>query len=243
MNRHLFGELRSYYNSLYVDNEIRDKPIGIIENAKTSIEGIKRLELIFDIVLSSQAISEDTKLYIINIDWSMKDVNDKLNAKNRELSKQLKKSVGEVTYNSTVSRIRADENKLINVFGKDIIRDCVYNRVDGGYERIDGCIQKLIDTFGKDNGVRDNLMIKVRAVENPEISDMTSQDFFSMLESIECYLKQRKDIVEAVINADDSFVNRFNYLLSDKGILDDKAKADRKRLLHFLNNEDYSEEE
>lgn len=241
MNRHLFGELRSYYNSLYDTNGLRDKPIGIIENAKTSEEGIKRLCIIFEVIMGSRFISEDTKLYLANIEESMKSVNDKLNTRNKELAKQLKKSVREITYNATVTRIKADENKLLMIFGNDTIRDCVYNRID--YNTIDRCIRNLIEALGKHSEIKNNLLIKIREVENPEISDISSQDFFSMLESIECYLKQRKGIIEAVINADDNFVNRFNYLLSDKGIMDERVKADRKRLLRFLNNEDYSEED
>lgn len=241
MNRQLMKELRFYYDALYENGVPRDKPIGIIENARTSQDGVSRLRSIFDIIFNSSKVSEDTKIYIANIKYSMRDVNEYLNNKIKESNEQFKTKNEEILYCTTSARVKADEAKILSIFGETLIRDCVYNRLIN-FKKIDECITQLYDKLVSNKKLRDNLLIRIRETRAVKKPTMQSEDFFAMLDSIGAYLVQRKDRIEQVINEDEEFVNMFNYLLSSESSGDTEAQKDKKKLIKFLNNEDYTED-
>ena len=74
-------------------------------------------------------------------------------------------------------------------------------------------------------------------------NSIDSSDFFEMLESLQVYLSKRIDLIIKAVNDDRDFVGYFNYLLSNKGLLDETVQEDRKKLIKFLNNEPIDSDE
>lgn len=239
MNNKLIKELQKYYYSLKDSKgNNREQLVGVMSNANTSVEGKERVRCIIDIVMSSDRISDETKKFISSIDINVKEINEQINEKRKAETLILKKKVSEVSYTTTLKHIADDNQKIVNIFGYDIIKDCVYNRLEK-YDELD----KLIDTFaaqyGKCERVRDNLLIDIRADEMGKSGQLSSEDFFAIIQSLEVYLRQRKEVIENAVNENKEFIQYFNYLLSERSIYDEASRIDRERLLKFLNNEDY----
>ena len=208
---------------------------------KSIVKNYGHFKRIFDIILNSIKISQDTKIYITHIKFNIRDVNEYLNDRIKKVNEQQKIKGGEILYSTTNSRIKGDENKLISIFGDTIIKDCVYNRCEN-FEKLDKCIEQLYCKLIENDNIRDNLLVKVKRIDKPKKPNMSSEDFFDILKSLEGYLEQRKKLIEKAVNSNDDFVQMFNYLLSSDSVKDDSAKADRKKLYKFLNNEDFSED-
>ena len=239
MNNKLVQELKKYCCSLRDSNGLwYSEPIGIVKNAQTSSDGINRVKTILNIVLNSDKISDETKIYISSMDFNIKDVNEKINELRANATKQLKRKVTELSYNNTLTKISNDNQRLKMIFGDSIIRDCVYNRLTD-FSQLDSLIDRLILEFGQCEKSRGNLMIDIEKTSMAFNGYNNNEEFFDILSSIEGYLIQRKMIIEKAINSNSDFVSYFNYLLSDKGITDERVSVDRERLLRFLNNEDY----
>lgn len=239
MNNKLIKELQKYYYSLKDSKgNNREQLVGVMSNANTSVEGKERVRCIIDIVMSSDIISDETKKFISSIDINVKEINEQINEKKKAETLVLKRKVSEVSYATTLKHIADDNQKIANIFGYDIIKDCVYNRLEK-YDELD----KLIDTFaaqyGKCEKVRDNLLIAIRADEMGKSEQISSEDFFAIIKSLEVYLRQRKEVIENAVNENKEFIQYFNYLLSERSIHDETSRIDRERLLKFLNNEDY----
>ena len=239
MNNKLIKELQKYYYSLKDSKgNNREQFVGVMSNANTSVEGKERVRCIIDIAMSSDIISDETKKFISSIDINVKEINEQINEKRKAETLVLKRKVSEVSYATTLKHIADDNQKMANIFGYDIIKDCVYNRLEK-YDELD----KLIDTFaaqyGKCEKVRDNLLIDIRADEMGKSEQISSEDFFAIIKSLEVYLRQRKEVIENAVNENKEFIQYFNYLLSERSIHDEASRIDRERLLKFLNNEDY----
>ena len=102
---------------------------------------------------------------------------------------------------------------------------------------------KMLDTFGERNNLRENLSIPIDTDVCEKSDNIDSSDFFEMLESLQVYLNKRIDLIIKAVNDDRDFVGYFNYLLSNKGLLDETVQNDRKKLIRFLNNEPIDSDE
>lgn len=239
MNNKLIKEIQKYYYSLKDSKgNSRKQLVGVIGNAETSVEGISRVMCIIDIIMHSDSISEETKTLISNIDISVKDINEQINERRKADTIILKRKVSEVSYATTLKHISEDNQKIAEVFGYDIIKDCVYNRLES-YNELDKKINSFALQYGRCEKIRENLYINIDTSTIGKLDQMNSDDFFAIIGSLEVYLKQRIKVVENAINNNTEFIQYFNYLLSERSISDESSKADRERLLKFLNNEDY----
>jgi hypothetical protein len=240
LNSKCLSLLKKVHYSLKDENGVyRDIPISIIGNANTSVEGLKRLKGILDLVLSSDKIYEGTKIFIRNNDMSIKEVYDKVESDYKSQRTNKNKIEASGTYSTVIKKIHNDNEKLIQTFGMDMIQDCIYNRISD-FSEFDRKISIFIAEYGTSNNVRNNLMINID--DKPCMCNeyRGSEDFFEILNSIEPYLKERMTIIEEVINKNKEFVGYFNYLLNSISLVDDDiVNSDRERLLKFLNNEDY----
>ena len=236
MNIKILRQVQEYIFSLKDDiGNWRDKPIGIIGKANTSDKGIERIKTIINILLSSDKLSDDSKIYIstygISISSTNKVLND-LNSRPRASKPKI------VSYNTTVARINNDENALKTCIGENFLRDIVY---DAGIsdKEFNNKLAKILKDYGVFEKQRSNLQLFI----DDSVIDCNgyenSEDFFEILQSLEVYLVQRKHIIEDTINSDKQFIGYFNYLLSAKGMQDEKISRDRERLMKFLRNEDY----
>lgn len=239
MNNKLLLELQKSYYSLKDNNgNWRESPIGIVKNAKTSIDNIKVLRNIISILMASDNLSDDAKIFICNYSISIKNVNEIINDFRNEASERMNKPLRKVSYNATVSKLASDEKTLVSCIGPDFIKRVMYDQVESKREITDK-LDRLLKLYGENNNQRENLTIYISDKYINCNSYKGDERFFDILRDIECYLKQRKEIVENAINSDREFIEYFNYLLSSKGVLDDTVQVDRERLLKFLNNQDY----
>ena len=236
MNIKILRQVQEYIFSLKDGiGNWRDKPIGIIGKANTSDKGIERIKTIINILLSSDKLSDDSKIYISTYGISISSTNKVLNDLNSRPGASKPKIV---SYNTTVARINNDENALKACIGENFLRDIVY---DAGIsdKEFNNKLAKILKDYGVFEKQRSNLQLFI----DDSVIDCSgyenSEDFFEILQSLEVYLVQRKHIIEDTINYDKQFIGYFNYLLSAKGMQDEKISRDRERLMKFLRNEDY----
>ena len=237
MNNELIKIIKRCYKSL-VDDSGNSKEKADCYLINTSDNNIKIIKEIVGIIIRSDNVSIETKIFISNDGWSIKDTNLEIN-RLRENAQRLKREmVKPLSYNNTTLKISADNNKLEKIVDIRVIKDLVYNRIED-YEKIEEIINTLIIEYGDCDNSRNNLMLDIDKNILRCNSYKNNEEFFEILSSLESYLVQRKAIVEKVINNNKEFVEYFNYLLNKESIHNKEVERDRERLLKFLNNEDY----
>lgn len=230
--------LQKVYASLKDDNGIwRKEPVGIISNAETSEKNVETLRLIIDIILGSDKIADEVKLFISS-ESTIKEINDEINRRIELRSIVNKKKTSPYSYSNTCKKITDASTNFSAILGIGMIRKLIYNRVEDS-DNIEKKIEKLMLSYGNSNGLRNNLAIDIDTDEIGVSAYKNNEDFFDILQTVENYLVQRKAIIQRAINNDKHFVKYFNYLLNSASLSDDSVRQDRERLLKFLNNEDY----
>lgn len=230
--------LQKVYASLKDDNGIwRKEPVGIISNAETSEKNVETLRLILDIILGSDKIADEVKLFISS-ESTIKEINDEINRRIELRSIVNKKKTSPYSYSNTCKKITDASTSFSAILGIGMIRKLIYNRVEAS-DNIDNKIEKFMLSYGNSNGLRNNLAIDIDTDEIGVSAYKNNEDFFDILQTVENYLVQRKAIIQRAINNDKHFVKYFNYLLNSASLSDDSVRQDRERLLKFLNNEDY----
>lgn len=230
--------LQKVYTSLKDDNGIwRKEPVGIISNAETSEKNVETLRLIIDIILGSDKIADEVKLFISS-ESTIREINDEINRRIELRSIVNKKKTSPYSYSNTCKKITDASTNFSAILGLGMIRKLIYNRVEDR-DNIDKKIEKLMLSYGNSNGLRNNLAIDIDTDEIGVSAYKNNEDFFDILQTVENYLVQRKAIIQRALNNDRHFVKYFNYLLNSASLSDDSVRQDRERLLKFLNNEDY----
>lgn len=230
MNNKIIYELSKYYECLFNENGTRKaEAIGIIKNAGTTSDGLTRLYSLLEVMISSDVVSEDTKMLIKNNGMTVKKISEVLSTSDGE---------NRVGYAASIARIRKDTERVTEIFGTTLIRDCVYNRLED-YSMFDSCLTEFVLKFGRCNKIRENLIINIDTEDIGKTSYCNNAEFFNRLDSVQAYLKARIQVIESALNMDKDFVGYFNYLLSELGATDEEVKVDRERLIKFLNNEDF----
>ena len=241
MKNKLLEDIRKYHECLKDKNgKWRDIPTGIISRCSTSEKNIERLKTVLTTILSSDGISEETKLFITDPDISMRAVNAEINRMRSVAQTQARKRIAPLSYNNTIKKISDDNSRIHDVLNLEFIRNIVYNRVRDDDVEVDDKIEKFVIIFGTCDKSRNNLAIKINDDVLKKNSYCNNEEFFAILESLESYLKVRMGIIEKAINTNVEFVEYFNYLLNSSAIHDKECHNDRERLLRFLHNEDYS---
>lgn len=237
MNNKVLMILRKCHLSLIDDNgNKKEKATDWL--ISTSENNIEYLSLIVNIILNSDKISYETKLFITNNEWSMKEINEFINKLRNETQNIKKESIRPLSYNNTVLKISEDNNKLSRLISDNLIKDIIYNRIDNE-EVIKNVIDTIIVEYGDCDKSRNNLLLNIDTTMSSCNSYKNNEEFFDILSSLESYLVQRKNIIESVINNNIEFVAYFNYLLNKNSLCNKEVSKDRERLLRFLNNEDY----
>ncbi len=230
--------LQKVYTSLKDDNGIwRKEPVGIISNAETSEKNVETLRLILDIILGSDKIADEVKLFISS-ESTIKEINDEINRRIELRSIVNKKKTSPYSYSNTCKKITDASTNFSAILGIGMIRKLIYNRVEDT-DNIDKKIEKFMLSYGNSNGLRNNLAIDIDTDEIGVSAYKNNEDFFDILQTVENYLVQRKAIIQRALNNDKHFVKYFNYLLNSASLSDESVRQDRERLLKFLNNEDY----
>lgn len=230
--------IQKVYASLKDENGTwRSEPVGVVANAETSEENVDKLKLVLDIILGSDKIPDEVKLFI-STEYSIREVNEEINRRVEIKSIANKKKITPYSYGNTCKKISDTSDDISNIIGIGTLRDLIYNRVDTE-DSINYKLEQLIREYGNSNGLRNNLLIDVDTDELAGNQYNDSEEFFDVLSTLENYLIQRKAIIQKAINSDRQFVKYFNYLLNSASINDKSAQEDRERLLKFLNNEDY----
>ena len=230
--------LQKVYMSLKDDNGIwRKEPVGIISNAETSEKNVETLRLILDIILGSDKIADEVKLFISS-ESTIREINDEINRRIELRSIVNKKKTSPYSYSNTCKKITDASTNFSAILGLGMIRKLIYNRVEDS-DNIDKKIEKFMLSYGNSNGLRNNLAIDIDTDEIGVSAYKNNEDFFDILQTVENYLVQRKAIIQRALNNDRHFVKYFNYLLNSASLSDDSVRQDRERLLKFLNNEDY----
>lgn len=217
-----------------------DEPVGVVRDAGTNKEGIKRLKYIIEIILNSQDISKYTKKFIVTPNASIKEVFSLVN--NEERGNHTKIDNVKETYGySHVVKILAKDCKLImDTLGYNVILDCMENKLID-YVDIDNRIIEFISKYGASCNERNNLLLDVGSNIREKTKYCGNPEFFKILEKLRPYLISEKKKTEKEVVSNQEFIGYFNYLLSLAPILGDSvARKDRELLLKFLNGEDIS---
>lgn len=241
MKNKLLTEIKEYIYSLRDEyGNWRDEPIGIVAKAKTPNENLLVAKDIISVIISSDNISMETKIFINNRLANIKDSNKLLNEMidNANAISKTDNVISHKSYNSTVVKIAQDNDKLTELLGADTLKNIIYNR-PFDKEKTKKIIDNFLLEYGQSDNSRDNLDLFIRKDLVSKTYSEGSNAFFERLSDLEPYLIQRKRIIEEVINADEEFVGYFNYLLNSSAINDNITNRDRDRLLKYLNNQDY----
>lgn len=237
MNNDILKDLKKCHQSLIDDlgnwkNKADEYLVHTID------KNVEILKSILGIVLRSDNLSTETKIFISRPLLSIKGVNEEINRLRLEAQGIKKECIRPLSYNNTVLKIGQDNTKLKGILKIEDIRDLIYNRVDD-YNNIEKTIYNLINEFGNCDKSRNNLILNIDDSKIKCNSYKNNEEFFDILGSLENYLVQRKTIIENVINGNEEFVEYFNYLLNSESLNNKEVLRDRERLLKFLNNEDY----
>jgi hypothetical protein len=213
------------------------KERGMLENKEVDSYYIKKLRETIEILLNSDNISDETKLWLSDKNMNFNKVNEQLN---------MVPSKKKMSYSSTVLRVNTDEKKLVDLVGVDWLRELMYGYLDK--DSVESGLGRIISVYGKFDERRNALAFEISKdkIGNPYVDEngtLNSEDFFSYFEDISKYLKSRISIFADAINSDSDFVSYFNYLLSVKGMQDEKVTNDRLRLIAMLEGNDWNSDE
>lgn len=239
MKNKLLKDLQEYHYALKdVNGHWRKNPIGYMYDKGTSEKNIDTIKKILTIILDSDYISTETKIFIASKGISIREVNSFLNdARAIKLSKN-GNVLKPLSYNNTCLKIQEDNNELEKYLSIYLLRSIVCNKVIDE-KNTNKRLVKFKERYGENYNYRDNLALTIRQTTPKVTSYANNEEFFDILSSLEAYLVQRRDIIQQVINSNTEFVDYFNYLLSKQAIDNDVVAKDRERLIRFLKNEDY----
>lgn len=239
MKNNMLKELQEYHYCLKdVSGHWRKNPISYLYNWRTSGENLDTLKKILTIILDSDFVSVETKIFIASKGMSIKEINRFVNdARAIKLSKS-GNILKPLSYNNTCLKLSEDDKELSKYLSSELLRSIAKNEVKDKNDTNNRLV-KFKERYAENYNYRDNLALTIRQTTPQVTSYMGNEEFFDILQSLEAYLVQRRDIIQQVINSNVEFVDYFNYLLSKQAIDNDLVATDRERLLKFLKNEDY----
>lgn len=213
-----------------------DRPINELQKIGTIDRNIRALKDIIGLLLNSDKICEETKLFIGTKQASIKSVNDKLNNCIKERVEISGETPRYVNYVTSQNRINSDYETFCSCIEEGFIKKLINNiPVNNGELGIK--LSKLIKYYGVFESSRNNIEIFIPNDILKCNSYKGNELFFEKLERLKPYLSKQKEIIEQAISKDYMFVEYFNYLLSSISIQDEQINRDRERLIGFLNGE------
>lgn len=222
----------------------RKEPTSYIDIANTSKHNINIIKDILNLVIDSDEISMETKMFIKHRGMTIKEINSRYNDMIVSDMKLSRKGAKRVTYQTTILRMRHDDELISTYFSTNMLTSLIYNEDTSEYN-VEQMIKIFSDRAGCCEASARNLMINIDKSKIARIDEYVqdSSEFFEVLDMLLPYVKQRRFLIEQAINNMDEFVSYFNYLLSKEALSDIEVQSDKNRLMRFLNNEDYSNQE
>lgn len=216
----LLNEIRDVIVDMVDDSgNIRTLPIGKTGSLNLSSERITLLENLIRLVRYTAIVCNETKYYLFNHNVTMRGVSD-------ELNKTLKEGEKEFNEHTTLAKIQYDKNKLIKIFGEDIIVDTLSNVADIDMHNIAVVRQYLNYEYA--NNLRGNLIIDIPK-DNVQL-DISESAFNEFIESIEIYTKRQIELISTKLEA--KACGYFNYLVITPSITEEDIE--RLNLLNKL---------
>ena len=239
----ILSQLKEVIYSMYdINGNLRVKYVGMLSEHKLSEGRNELLKNITSLVLNTNIISEETKLYIKDRNIKYKQVTELINEK-RAMNNELIKisndnggiySIGEpISHNSVISKIQYDKLRLEKFLDYDIITNIVF-RPNYNIEHYQLVVGKLLAKYNGVESLRDKLIFNINE-EN--YSKHYIGDFIEEFKDILfIYTKDYVKMVEEKLNKNKDFVGYFNFLLSGVDCPDEKTANDRRLLRDILSN-------
>lgn len=187
----IFEHTKKVIYDLYDNGVILELPKGYFIKTTVSEDRLKLLKDYIWLLLNTEFISEETKLYLSDRKHTPTTVADDM-----ELLKGRRVKMATVA-----SKIRYDRDKVTSMIGENIVVDCViyYNRSIEGYRnKVDNLLVKY-----NENKLLDSIDIKIRDKEKLGIdieNDITDEEIDLFLSQIEPYIKKNKEEIENKID-------------------------------------------
>lgn len=202
-----------------IDNNgnFRTIPIGIVKRQELSEERIRIIQTFVRLLVNTNFLQPETKIYISNEYITIDGVYDKI--KNGDYTVDR-----EATFNSVRNRIYRDQMKISNTFGNDIVTDLYSSS-----KKIDKYINIMAEQFAKlaDSTLKDSLRLDIP--KDCINSSITDDEFNNFIEIIKPYTEIKAKEVED--NIDNRVSGYFNYILSCPDECLSEDDLDRKILL------------
>lgn len=241
----IMGMLKQVIYSMYDNNgNLRVKFIGSLADIELSEGRIDLLKNITDLVLNTNIISEETKIYLKDRNIKVSQVNEIINERRKEKKEAIEKKLGnsinydeykEVSVNSTQSKITYDRQRLEKMLGSDILTNIIYQRAYN-IEEYQIKVGKLLEKYKNIASLREELVLNLKEdCYNKEYNGDFKQDSIKLLKP---YIKSEIEQVEKEINNNLDFVGYFNYLLSGVTCSTEKDKENRAFLRALLKGEE-----
>lgn len=210
----IFKQLKLYIYAIRDKNgNYRTVPRGVLKGSNIPSDRLKLLWQFVSLLLDTEFIHKESKVYLSNLGATMKDT--------RMLLADIEdKDIDSYNEKTIINRIYTDQKKVEQVFGNSVLSDILYgiNTGDRVAAIIAGELAKLMPSSLKDEICLD--------IKNDCIcTELDSERFQQFMETIVPYTKSRMRFVSASL--DDEAVGYFNYLIYGKRLTDlDKDRLD-----------------
>lgn len=201
-----------------VDGEILEKPLGRAVKNDLDSERVEFLRLFIDLLLNSNYMSEETKIYLSDRYITMEGVQLKLEERGID-----------VNINTVKSKVWNDKKKIITDFGEDLFGDIIrYRDVD-----MASYMDKLNRLQVKYNNVSilKNIDLNLRLDDTSINKSITEEEFQEFLGIIAPYSKRHRRFISD--NIPRSMVGYAMYLLSNNMLFGDDLER-KNTLLELL---------
>ena len=194
------------------DGNFREEPLGMLQ--KLNQDRIDLLKDFIKLLMTTNIITRETRIYIKDPYISYRNVSEKIN-------RELQNGEKEVNSNTVSAKIQYDRKKLDTKFGTDFILDMMTQT-----KSLDKYREKIASayvTYGTTNTkIRKNLLIDIPSdCVNANVSD---EDFESFIDIIKPYIRSQVEFISN--NLPQSSCGYFNYLLSNASL----TRKDKERL-------------
>lgn len=210
------------------NGNFRTLPIGTIGKRNISTYRLNLLRTFLDLILHTDMLNEETKIYITDKHISIKGVNEQINAENT--------TGKEIPYNTTAAKIAYDRQKIERLIGESFIRDLVlYTNNAAVISVYEGKLLQAMEKYGAHDskGIREAIALDLdKRLICKEIDD---DKFYEFIRNILPYLKtQMKAVADSL---DRESVGYFNYLLMSP-VLNDNDKQRLNYISRLINGSD-----
>lgn len=212
-------QLKQLINDFVVDGEILEQPLGRTIKKELSKERVEFIRLFIDLLLNTNYISDETKIYLSDRYITLEGVKLKLEERGMESN-----------INTIKSKVWYDKNKIIADFGGDLLLNVIgYSDTD-----ITSYMIKLGDLLIKYNNVNllKNISLDLRIEDTELNTQLDERDFQEFLTIIAPYSKKHRTFLSE--NIPKNMVGYAMYLLSNNLLKGDDLER-KKMLLEILN--------